>query len=793
VKAVAVGALEQHPANREHFGVTSANAGVHNHHSRRDFLRRCSRIPAFAGMTIQRGGSAHSDDFGRGTQRRWGFAIGALALGIGLFSWGYWSATLIAPAPTPLLLDRHGEFLAQVASPGGEGYGYWPIEQLPPRVVAATLSLEDRRFWAHPGVDPIAIGRALWQNVASGERVSGASTLAMQVARMQDPGPRTYYRKATEAVAALFMTFRYGREAILSQYLRLVPYGNDVHGIAYAARLYFDKPVADLSWAEIAFLAAIPQAPSRMNPLSPTQRDFAIARGHRILAALRDDDVLAPPEFALAEAQLDALPPVERTVRPGNALHAILNLQDSLAADDGWRRGRGDLRVVTTIDLNVQNRIARLAARSLARWQGDGAQQVAVIVTRTSSREVLAWLGSADYFRSPSGALDFALAERSPGSTLKPFIYALALDRGDIAADTPLVDSATDAGAVENADHGYLGRLLPRQALANSRNVPAVGLVRTIGIDETYLYLRLLGLHDEDRPARYFGLPMAIGGLPTSLAKIVRAYGALANDGVVGDLVWYRGQPTVPPRRLMSAATARLVTLFISDPMARLPSFPRMSAVEYPFPVAVKTGTSQGYRDAWTIAYSRDYLVGVWIGRPDAGAMRNVGGSSSAARLARAILLDLQGGAVDQAALAFPAPEGRVAREICTGTGQVAGGSCEGALREWLPIPAALVQPQPMLTTNPQESTVQLAITTPQDSTHIIRNPETPADLASLALTASVTPTPPQLLWYVDGQPYRLATAAESVRWPLQAGLHRFQVRIPNRGIASAIVTVQVD
>jgi penicillin-binding protein 1C len=288
---------------------------------------------------------------------------------------------------------------------------------------------------------------------------------------------------------------------------------------------------------------------------------------------------------------------------------------------------------------------------------------------------------------------------------------------------------------------------------------------------------------------------MAIGGLPTSLAKVVRAYEVLANDGMEGDLVWYRGQPTAPPQRLMSAATARLVTLFLADPMARLPSFPRMSAVEYPFPVAVKTGTSQGYRDAWTVAYSRDYLVGVWVGRPDAGGMRNVGGSSSAARLARAILLDLQGDAVDQAALAFPAPAGHEAREICVGAGRGAGGSCEGALREWLPIPVALAQTQrdPMPVISSEEPAVRLAIATPQDDAHIIRNPEMPADLASLALTASVAPAPPQLLWYVDGQPYRLAAPMESVRWPLQVGLHKFQVRIPNRGIASAVVTVRVD
>src|SRR5262245_19791311 len=295
-EAMAVGALEPHPPSREHLRVAPAKAAVHNRHSRRNFLRRCLWIPAFAAMTMRGDRSSHRDTVptSRPIDRRGKIAIAALTLTAGLFAWGYWSAELVAPAPTPLLLDRHGEFLAQVAAPDGRGYGYWPVEDLPPRVVAAALSLEDRRFWSHPGVDPVAILRALWQNLASGERVSGASTLAMQVARMQDPGPRTYYRKAREAVTALFLTVRYGREAVLSQYLRLVPYGNDVHGIAYAARLYFDKPVADLSWAEIAFLAAIPQAPSRMNPLSPRQRDFAIARGHRILAALHSDEVLSP-------------------------------------------------------------------------------------------------------------------------------------------------------------------------------------------------------------------------------------------------------------------------------------------------------------------------------------------------------------------------------------------------------------------------------------------------------------------------------------------------------------------
>ena len=194
---------------------------------------------------------------------------------------------LSGPPPSYLLLDRHGQFIAELTG-AGEDYGYWPVAELPPRVVAAVVALEDKRFDSHPGVDPLATGRALFQNLTHFKRVSGASTIAMQVSRLLDPGDRSYVRKLRESVRALVLTARYGRQEILSAYLRMVPYSNRVHGIAYAARRYLDKPVADLSWAEIAFLSAIPQAPSHMNPFHEDGRQRAIARGKRLLAELRE-------------------------------------------------------------------------------------------------------------------------------------------------------------------------------------------------------------------------------------------------------------------------------------------------------------------------------------------------------------------------------------------------------------------------------------------------------------------------------------------------------------------------
>ena len=704
-------------------------------------------------------------------------AVAACALGV----WGWSDAALVAPRPTPLLLDRDGGFMAQIAAPDDAGYGYWEIADLPPRVVAATVALEDRRFWWHPGVDPLAIFRAVWQNVSTGGRVSGASTLAMQVARMQDPAARTYFNKAREATTALFLTLRYGREAVLRQYLKLAPYGNGSHGIAHAARFYFDKPVQDLSWAEIAFLAAIPQAPSRMNPLLLDGRADAIARGHRILDALKADKVITAPEYRLAASQLDHLPLLDRRTRPENALHAILNLKHMIGRTeiDGT-----DPRVMTTLSPEIQDDVEAATKDYLDRWRADGAEQVAAVVVKVETGAVLAWVGSSGYFSPDAGAIDFAQTERSPGSTLKPFIYALALDRGAIVPETKLLDTAFNAGTIANADRSFLGALTPRRALANSRNVPAANLTKAIGLDETFLYLRLLGINQEERPANYFGLSLAVGALPTTLEHLARAYLAMADDGVMRDLVWLRDAPRDAGTRVMSVDAARLVTQFLSDPSARLPSFPRMGSTEYPFPVAVKTGTSQGYRDAWTMAFSRQYLVGVWVGRADAGPMRGVTGGGSAAELARTILTGLHGDTPDVAALAFPNPPGyRLAQE---------------ALPEWTrgrtPVKVHAADPEALAELSPPDADAgTVRIVSPHNNIRVIRNPELPADLASLPLKASAPADTAEVVWVVDGKPFKVGGADEVTRWPLEPGLHTFEAKVPYRGLSSAPVTIEVQ
>jgi penicillin-binding protein 1C len=705
-----------------------------------------------------------------------------------------------SPPPTPIVYDQHGTFLAQFGDelPGRDGgrlteYGYWPVDPPPPRVVAAALALEDHRFWAHPGVDPQAVLRAAWRDLSGLRRRSGASTIAMQVARMQHPELRTLWAKAVEAGTALALTTRYGRAAVLAQYLRLVPYGNGSHGIGHAARWYFGKPAADLSWAEIALLCAVPRAPGAYNPLRPVGLDRAQSRAGRILDALRAQGVITDAEFHAAAAQLVALRPGPAPQRPADALHPILRLRDMLAEAPAPPDPSDD-RVIASLDLGVQRMVATLLRGRLVTWRNAGAQQAAAIVVERGTNAVLAAVGSDSYGDIRGGAIDFARAIRSPGSALKPFLYAAALQRGLLHPADMLEDGPGRSAGIGNADSRYLGPLPPAQALANSRNVPAVDVLRRLGIGAGFDLFRALGLHALDAAPDSLGLAMAIGALPTSLDRLADAYTALADDGLQRDLLWYRSQPETPPRRVFSVTAAREVGLFLSDPLARLPSFARYGSTEYPFAVAVKTGTSQGYRDAWTVAWSPRFLVGSWVGRSDAGTMARLGGANSAADLVHAILLALHDtvpGELTDTSLAVPA--GYVPAQVCAGPAETPEDACSRTLVAWLPRDEPAHTSVPTPEAPPTDASVRLSVVTPEADSRVWRNPESPVAADRLVLRARTTPHVPQIVWYVDGEPFALSDPDAPVTWPMRSGEHRFQIGLPLRPERSRPVKLVVN
>ncbi len=784
------------------------------------------------------------------------FLVSAAATPLGfILMQGISGAALKSYSPSRMLQFSDGSFLAQVGGGKKTGYGYWPVAKLPERVVAATIALEDRRFRRHPGVDAVAVARALWQNLKNRRRISGASTIAMQVARMQNPGKRTYFRKAAEAVSAILMTLRYGRDNVLRQYLKIVPYGRNSHGIRHAARFYLDKPVTDLSWAEIAFLTAIPHAPGRMNPYSANGPSHARKRGREILSALHIKGVISEEAYTLAGAQLSELTVPPLKTRPDNALHAVFKLEkqlESLEED-------APLMVRTHLTRGLQDKAAEIARRHMDRLMERGAGNMAVIVTRRETREVLAWVGSTDYFGPAAGAVDFARVRRSPGSTVKPFIYAKGLELGVITPGTPMADLPSDAPGFSNADNRFLGPLLPRQALANSRNIPAAALVKSMGLGEAYHFLGTLGFHENRYPASRYGLGIALGSLPVSLERMVRAYGALANDGVIRELSWFKPHGRDYAEKVMDRNAARLITLFLSDPMARLPSFSRMGATEYPFAVAVKTGTSKGFRDAWATAWSGEYLVGVWTGRADNRPMNRLGGAEAAAPAAREILLylhrELAGGTGD---LPFPPPEDHLRVRVCARSGKKTEKPCGHMVTEWFPkgaLPGAddahvsldvdsrngLLAgshtpseyrrtvsflrlppryevwaslngvPRPPAGYSPldlpagknasayvppgeltEDAPVKVTLLSPSAATSIRRNPDTPTHLNTLALRASTDPAGFQVLWFVDNKPYRLSDTSKPVRWPLSEGTHTFQAKLPLRPEVSETVSITV-
>lgn len=740
-------------------------------------------------------------------------AVGAL----GAFAWTRSGAE--PPQATRLLTDRHGAYLGEVGVGPDERLGFWSAGErrcsepdascLPARVVAATVALEDRRFDQHPGVDPVAVGRALLQNHREGRRVSGASTLAMQVARLQHPGPRTWPRKIGEAATALALTARYGRDGVLERYLRLAPYGNNVHGIRYAARRYFHKPVADLSWAETALLVALPQAPGTMNPYRRDGLARATVRAEQVLDLLRDDGTLPATEHARAHEELGRLQLPARPLRPASTLHPVLALSEVRGSDPVVR---------TTLDLELQSDVQWMLHGAVEAWSSRGAGQAAAVVLDRETLAVRAAVGSVGWGGDEAGAIDFTRARRYPGSTLKPFLYAAALDRGVLAPDTVIDDLQRGPEGISNADHRFLGPLLPRQALANSRNVPAVHVANLVGLEEVYDVWERLGLHDGSVPVGHYGLGVAIGGMPVRLLDLTQAYGALASDGVLRPMRWLEDAPVEDGTRVFTADHARLVSAWLADPMARLPSFPRAGATEYPFAVSVKTGTSPDFRDSWAVGTSGDWIVGVWVGHPDWRPMRGISGYRGGARLVQQIMLDLHEEEADGLAdLRAPGPDGWETHALCPLSGQRATEACDGELTEWfapgrgpvhdcavhgivsgrtvVDLPsryaswmerAGLTAAEPVRT----DQVVAVSVLSPQDGMHVIRDPEVPADRATLRLQAAVDPPVEQVVWLVDGTPFAVVGHPYAVRWPVQAGTHTFEARLPYRPERSGAVRV---
>jgi len=515
--------------------------------------------------------------------------------------------------------SRGGTLRAFLASDG-----HWrlpaSVADVSPRLIDMLIAYEDKRFRWHPGVDPLAVLRAAGQAVMHGRVVSGASTLTMQVARLLEPRPRTFGAKLIEMARAVQLELHHGKDDILGMYLTLAPYGGNLAGARAASLAYFDKEPLELTDGEVALLAALPQSPSRLRP----------DRHHARAVAARDKVLTRAVErlgaTAAAEAREQPVPAVRQRL-PMDAPHLADRLRKDITGGP----------VDTTIDADLQRAMQSLVLRQqadLGRRAG-----IAVLAVENASRSVLAYVGGGAYFDEiRRGQIDMVRATRSPGSTLKPFVYAMAFDDGVLHPDTVINDTPTRFGdyAPTNFNHGFLGEVPARVALQQSLNVPAVAVLDRVGaarfagaLGDLGVPLTLPRSHGRDQAP---GLPVVLGGVGLSLEKLVTLYAGLANDGAVAPLRLRQADP-MPARdapRLVGPEAARAVARILAD--APPPEGVAAFAADRRR-IAFKTGTSYGFRDAWAVGFSPRYTVGVWVGRPDGTPSPDHWGRNTAAPL----------------------------------------------------------------------------------------------------------------------------------------------------------------
>jgi penicillin-binding protein 1C len=573
--------------------------------------------------------------------------------------------------------DRNGVILRTVPDAKGERHVWAPISDIPERLQNAFIAAEDERFRYHPGFDPIAIGRALLSNWKGGHVVSGASTLTQQLVRTVYPRPRTYFGKAVEAVRAAKAEWVLSKDEIMEQYLNRVPMGNNIVGVALASQAYFGKTLAELDPAECALLAALPKAPSALNPLHRNNRRL-LARRNWVLSRMKDLGYLAEEDFRRAKSSSVR---IEDRKDSQDAPHFVDML---LARGMNGAKPNGPIR--TTLDKFLQRRVEEIVGSHRSRLAPLGARQAAALVVENKGGQVLALVGSMDYSETHQGYNNGVAALRSPGSSLKPFLYGLALDSGYTVASL-LEDTQrryrSQGGEYypRNYDRREYGPATIRAALGNSLNLSAVRLIERLGAQPFYQLLASMDLiNHPDRGPRYYGLGLAIGNPEVSLEQLAAAYIMLANGGVHRKLSYLLSDPQPEEHRILSAQAAYLITDILSDPTARALTFGFSSSLDFPFRVAWKTGTSTHYRDCWTVGYTPEYTVAVWVGNFEGDAMEEVGGAYGAGPIFSDIVRFLYR---DGSPGVFERPTGLVEAEVCGHSGMKPTVLCPTRKREW--------------------------------------------------------------------------------------------------------------
>jgi penicillin-binding protein 1C len=610
--------------------------------------------------------------------RRWGVRLGTtLVVGVMLFSL---LPRLIPVAPlsarvgsSTAVYDGRGRLLRLTVAPD-ERYRVWvPVERISPLLIDATLLQEDRHFRFHPGVDPAALARAAWATYVVRDRRQGGSTITMQLARMLwGIRSTTLPGKAIQVARAIQLELTYTKREILEAYLNLAPYGGNIEGAAAASLIYFGKDPADLTLAEALALTVIPQDPAARAPGSRGFTGELRAAHARLFARWQEEhrgtDRAGDPRL------------MELGVRFGSP--ADLPFRAPHLTDLVLARHSGPPELRTTIDRRAQDLLERQLGAFVRERTRVGVKNGAAMLVDTRTMEVRALVGSADFFDPRiAGQVNGVIAPRSPGSTLKPFIYALALDQGVLHPMTVLRDAPSAFGAYtpENFDGRFVGPLPAQDALIRSRNVPAVTVASRLSSPDLHGLLALAGVSGL-RSREHYGLALVLGGGELTMEELVVLYGALANDGVARRLRYRPEDPADEGIRLLSAE-ASFITREMLEETPRPDAAPVEAATAAP--VAWKTGTSYGFRDAWSIGIFGPYVLAVWLGNFDGAGDPSLIGVQTAAPLFFRIVDAMRALEPGMVPPVSALPPGVSIVDVCAGSGDLPNADCPRTVPTW--------------------------------------------------------------------------------------------------------------
>ncbi|NIJ56018.1 penicillin-binding protein 1C [Dyadobacter arcticus] len=540
---------------------------------------------------------------------------------------------------------------------------YSNVSDITPLLRKTLIYKEDQYFYYHPGVNPVAIVRAAVRNVFSGKRTSGASTITMQVIRLVEPRKRTYYNKIIEIVRALQMELHYSKDEILQLYVNLVPYGGNIEGIKAASLLYFGKPPQLLSLAEITALTIVPNRPSS---LRPGTRNEALRQARNEWLTRFEKEGLF--EQNIIRDALDEPLTVKRLQVPRQAPHLSLRLKKQFP----------DQPIIQTpIKSQVQSQIEEQVKNYINRRKLMNIHNASVLVVNNETMEVEAYIGSAD-FNNPfdGGQVDGVRAVRSPGSTLKPLLYAAAFDKGITTPKKVLNDVPSNFSGYEpeNFDKHFNGAITAEFALANSLNIPAVKVLKEIGTPALVEKLRKAGFKTIDKQAKGLGLSMILGGCGVTLEELTRLFTAFSNEGKLKKLS-YNSDDSQDKKgtAIVSAEAAYLVTNILTQ--ITRPDLPTNFDNTYHLPkIAWKTGTSYGKRDAWSIGYNKRYTVGVWVGNFSGEGVPELSGANTATPLLFSIFNALD---YNSPKGWYKSPANISFRQVCAASGDIPSEFCD--------------------------------------------------------------------------------------------------------------------